>query len=236
MINSRWLVAFLIVIPPSPVLSKGRPFEVQDLLRKESIQQAKLSPDGSWLAYVRIRPRTESETYQRPWLDGKDRADIWLVATNGGRPRNLTQGVSDGSGFWLPIWSPDSKKFVLLSTRGGNVRLWLFDVASGTLKRLTEQGVRYWGEGHVIDSPANIRDMWRRIFSWIDECLTIQRPVPTGSKFIENLWTSREHRDVKDHWRKANPRQLIMGIVLILLVISCLIYWRSSSKKPKNDY
>jgi len=29
--------------------------------------------------------------------------------------------------------------------------------------------VRYWGEGHVLSSPANIRDMWQRIFAWFDE-------------------------------------------------------------------
>ena len=28
--------------------------------------------------------------------------------------------------------------------------------------------VRYWGEGHVLESPANIRDMWQRIFEWFD--------------------------------------------------------------------
>ena len=25
--------------------------------------------------------------------------------------------------------------------------------------------VRYWGEGHALEGPANIRDMWRRIFA-----------------------------------------------------------------------
>ena len=34
------------------------------------------------------------------------------------------------------------------------------------------QFVRYWGEGHVLDSPANIRDMWQRIYAWLDELLT----------------------------------------------------------------
>jgi dipeptidyl aminopeptidase/acylaminoacyl peptidase len=29
--------------------------------------------------------------------------------------------------------------------------------------------VRYWGEGHVLVSPANIRDMWARIFAWLEE-------------------------------------------------------------------
>ena len=31
------------------------------------------------------------------------------------------------------------------------------------------QFVRYWGEGHVLQSPANIRDMWSRIFAWLEE-------------------------------------------------------------------
>jgi dipeptidyl aminopeptidase/acylaminoacyl peptidase len=34
--------------------------------------------------------------------------------------------------------------------------------------------VRYWGEGHVLESPANIRDMWDRIFAWFD---TFSKPA-----------------------------------------------------------
>jgi len=29
--------------------------------------------------------------------------------------------------------------------------------------------VRYWGEGHALQSPANIRDMWKQIFAWMEE-------------------------------------------------------------------
>lgn len=32
--------------------------------------------------------------------------------------------------------------------------------------------VRYWGEGHVFQSPANIQDMWRETFAWFDEFLS----------------------------------------------------------------
>mgnify|MGYP002814895953 CR=1 FL=1 len=35
--------------------------------------------------------------------------------------------------------------------------------------------VRYWGEGHGIRSPANIRDMWRRMFEWYDRYLKGER-------------------------------------------------------------
>lgn len=31
--------------------------------------------------------------------------------------------------------------------------------------------VTYWGEGHGNRSPANIRDMWERIFDWYDSHL-----------------------------------------------------------------
>ncbi|MDA5193679.1 S9 family peptidase [Govanella unica] len=31
--------------------------------------------------------------------------------------------------------------------------------------------VRYWGEGHVLTSPANIRDFWDRLFDWYDRYL-----------------------------------------------------------------
>ncbi len=33
--------------------------------------------------------------------------------------------------------------------------------------------VRYWGEGHVFESPANIRDLWAQTFSWLDECIAV---------------------------------------------------------------
>ncbi|HLA12939.1 MAG TPA: prolyl oligopeptidase family serine peptidase [Pyrinomonadaceae bacterium] len=37
------------------------------------------------------------------------------------------------------------------------------------------QFVRYWGEGHVLESPPNIRDMWHRTFAWLDEFLDVSR-------------------------------------------------------------
>ena len=35
--------------------------------------------------------------------------------------------------------------------------------------------VRYWGEGHTPSSPANIRDMWQRIFAWFDKYCGVNR-------------------------------------------------------------
>jgi dipeptidyl aminopeptidase/acylaminoacyl peptidase len=38
--------------------------------------------------------------------------------------------------------------------------------------------VRYWGEDHVLDSPANIRDMWQRIYAWFDAFLPNKPDTP----------------------------------------------------------
>jgi dipeptidyl aminopeptidase/acylaminoacyl peptidase len=42
--------------------------------------------------------------------------------------------------------------------------------------------VRYWGEGHVISSPANVEDMWQRVFQWFDEHLAGMSLDTTGAR------------------------------------------------------
>jgi acetyl esterase/lipase len=43
------------------------------------------------------------------------------------------------------------------------------------------QFVRYWGDSHTLESPANIRDMWQRIFAWFDEHLSPKAPEQSGT-------------------------------------------------------
>jgi dipeptidyl aminopeptidase/acylaminoacyl peptidase len=38
--------------------------------------------------------------------------------------------------------------------------------------------VRYWGEGHVISSPVNVRHLWAQIFDWLDTNLGGVAPKP----------------------------------------------------------
>src|SRR5262249_5668128 len=35
--------------------------------------------------------------------------------------------------------------------------------------------IRYWGEDHILDSPANIRDFWMQAYAWLDEFCDISR-------------------------------------------------------------
>ena len=126
--------------------AQQRPMTPDDVLRLEELGDVAFSPDGTWLAYVVRRAKTV--TYHKwDFLWGNDRADIWLVPSGGGAPKNLTNGASDGSGFWLPVWSPEGSRLAMLSTRGGNVRLWVWEKSSESLKPLTERGVDTWDLG-----------------------------------------------------------------------------------------
>jgi dipeptidyl aminopeptidase/acylaminoacyl peptidase len=35
--------------------------------------------------------------------------------------------------------------------------------------------IRYWGEWHLLNSPANIRDFWNQVYAWLDEFCDISR-------------------------------------------------------------
>jgi dipeptidyl aminopeptidase/acylaminoacyl peptidase len=43
--------------------------------------------------------------------------------------------------------------------------------------------VRYWGEGHVFNSPANIKDMWAQMDRWLNECFA--PPPAAGDKLTQ---------------------------------------------------
>ncbi|HWR36825.1 MAG TPA: prolyl oligopeptidase family serine peptidase [Clostridia bacterium] len=116
---------------------------VDDLFTIEQFGNAVVSPNGEWIAVVVKRARTKAETYKKDYLWENDHADIWLIPRRGGEPQNVTNGKVDGTGYWNPVWSPDSKKIALMSTKGGdNARLYVWEKDSGKLKRLTEEGVQ----------------------------------------------------------------------------------------------
>jgi Prolyl oligopeptidase family len=45
------------------------------------------------------------------------------------------------------------------------------------LERLGKRSrlVKYFGDDHVLQSPANIKDSWRQVLSWFDEYCDVTR-------------------------------------------------------------
>lgn len=111
----------------------------------------------------------------------------------------LGEGVSHGCpfGFGMPA-SSDPAAFALASPVAGAGQITApvllvhsdfdyFDMAQydemfGALYRAGKEAtyVRYWGEGHGLSSPANIRDLWNRIDAFLEaeEILPADQPPP----------------------------------------------------------
>nr|WP_087575172.1 prolyl oligopeptidase family serine peptidase [Sphingomonas sp. CDS-1] len=44
------------------------------------------------------------------------------------------------------------------------------------------QLLTYWGEGHVVGSPANVRDLYARVFAWLDDTMNRPRAGPCAPR------------------------------------------------------
>lgn len=112
-----------------------------------------LSPDGARIAFIIQRP-------------GGDR-DIAVMPAGGGPIRIVLSGGLSAD----PIaWSPDGTRLAFQSDRGGSRDIWVADVATGELHRLTnwtgeESGPQWSGDGSAIyfaaDSDARLSDVWK---------------------------------------------------------------------------
>ena len=155
--------------------SQQRPFEVNDLFELESVGQYfggpySFSSDGQKLAFTRVRAKKTLANYKWEYLWGNAGGDVWVQLKPTDPPMNVTNGVEDGSGWWSPQWSPDGTKLAMLSTRGGNVRLWVWDLETRKLKQLTDRGVDINGDVH------------ERPYMWVDDTHILCPVLPEGDK------------------------------------------------------
>lgn len=133
----------------APAAAK-RPITIDDVLAMERVDSAALSPDRQLLAVAILRGAGPGEAYGRTHYDvDPSRADLWLIDRRSGAVRRLTDGRAGAAGSFCPVWSPDGRHLALLSTapegrepRGGNaVRLYVWERASGALRRLSGHAI-----------------------------------------------------------------------------------------------
>jgi dipeptidyl aminopeptidase/acylaminoacyl peptidase len=79
---------------------------IQDLYNIVTLSEPRFSPDGAWLAFVRTEIEREADDYK---------SAIWLVPSEGGRPRQFTSGDKRDT---APRWSSDGRWLAFLSNRG----------------------------------------------------------------------------------------------------------------------
>ena len=169
-----------------------RPLVPDDILRLAELSETRLSPDAQWVAYVVKRPKADGGFFGRAFLVGNDHADVWIAPVAGGKAQNLTNGAVDDSGFWRPRWSPDGERLAMLSTRGGNVRLWLWTRSSGRLELLSERGAYSVGINLYLDP-----------FTWISNQEVVIALLPPGEKPVRMETQTRVAEITAREWAKA---------------------------------
>ena len=154
--------------------SSSRPLRIDDIFEIEGIGTYyggpyAFSPDGRAVAFTRVRAKKTLQNHKWEYLWGNAGADVWLQRAPGEKPVNLTNGVGDGSGWWAPQWSPDGRRLAMLSTRGGNVGLWVSQLDGTEPRRLTDRGV-------------DLVDVRERPFLWVDDLRLLCPVLPEGEQ------------------------------------------------------
>lgn len=197
-IGRGFVLVAALLLPRTSVAQHvpSHPLQVADLLGLEQLGPVATSPDGEWLAVVIVRPMSQSETYHDSPF-GEDRSDVWLVARRDGSRRNITNGISDASGYWNPVWSPDGTRLALLSTKGGaDVHLYVYDLASGTLRQVMDRAADYLRA--VGDSPWPAYGMiWQNDSTLICPVRATNAPP---SYYVTRL---RSYKAAQREWEKA---------------------------------
>jgi len=152
-----------------------RPFTVNDLFELEDVGRYyggpySFSADGQKLAFTRVRAKKTLANHKWEYLWGNAGGDVWVQMGANDAPVNITNGAKDGSGWWSPQWSADGRKLAMLSTRGGNVRLWVWDADTKQLRQLTTRGVDL------------VADVHERPFLWVNAAHLLCPVLPEGEQ------------------------------------------------------
>src|ERR1700722_6376233 len=110
----RWVIGLVVIAAGLLAQARAgqRPFEVDDLFNIEDVGRYfggpyAFSADGGQLAFVRVRPKSTLANHKWEYLWGNAGGDVWVQPKVGADAINITNGQSDGSGWWAPQWSPD---------------------------------------------------------------------------------------------------------------------------------
>ncbi|MEK6320082.1 MAG: S9 family peptidase [Acidobacteriota bacterium] len=122
----KWfLLAIVWLVIPFTAQAQKRAFAIEDFYRVKPISDVHVSPDGKSVIYLLT-------TFDLP--RAKRVSHIWMMGIDGGNARQLTSG---DTGENSPIFSPDGKWILYISSKDGSAQLYLLPATGGEAKKLT---------------------------------------------------------------------------------------------------
>lgn len=157
----------------------------------------RLSPDGRWVTYSVANPRRQpvegalGQDYSIITSTGvtmtNATADVWVSNVMSGEARNLTKGKGAS---WGGTWSPDGRSLAFFSDRDGAVRVWICDVATSAVRRVSDIIVNpYFGFEQAVWHPDGKQLLVRAVPEGytLEQVLDRVRPLLTADNTRPNV-------------------------------------------------
>lgn len=129
----RLLPALVLAAASATAAAAPHALAAQSGAASPALAEPSLSPDGREIAFV-------------------SGGDIWTVPSAGGEARLLVAHPANES---RPLYSPDGKNIAFVSTRTGNGDVYILELPSGVLRRIT------------FDDAADALSAWSRDGRWL---------------------------------------------------------------------
>jgi dipeptidyl aminopeptidase/acylaminoacyl peptidase len=112
--------------------AEKRAITLDDLYQQKFVEDIRVSPDGYWVAYIRVDIDKAGNSYRR---------NLWIsdLQNETSEPRQFTRSNKDSS----PRWSPDGKWLAFLSGRGEKPQVYLLSLSA------------FGGEAHQLTQHPN---------------------------------------------------------------------------------
>ena len=171
-----------------------RPITADDLNHIHYVQDPQISPDGRYVAFVKVTPDAQEKSYKR---------NIWLYPIAGGDCIQLTRGNKDSQ----PRWSPDGTQLAFVSKRGDKPQIYTLPTAGlgGEARILTsmENGAHSpdWSPDGTQIAFLSPRSAEERVQEDADDA-----PKPPPADKLEESY--RKDRKLEDEKKRWDPRPM----------------------------
>jgi dipeptidyl aminopeptidase/acylaminoacyl peptidase len=164
----------------------ARPFTIDDALAIREVSDARISPDGKWIAYVETRNDLEAD---------EQKSRIFVVSRDGAETRAMTGETYSASD---PRWTPDGKYLSFIAARddldeSAAAQVYTLNLKGGEAEAYTDvpQGV----EGHEWSPDGKRLLLLIRDESEIDKRLRLAREQGESAKAAPFVIDRRQFKE-----------------------------------------